>query len=175
MKALASQEPNQTLIEELRRPQVTARIVYHCNECDPFGPLFGDASGSHPRKAVFETVPCNCETCASCYADVVMTEYDRCPVCSAYRQNKQGVSRSLNKLRGQSATDRLIAGLDRDAQDAAGRIKGVLSLTGVNLTESDVVRICAQLRAELASFLIKAEAELNQEWFNMIAAHQVRN
>jgi hypothetical protein len=210
MKALATRESIQAASQGLQRPQVIARIVYHCTECDPFGSLYGDKSGTHRRKVVFETLPCSCRTsmceqcweahgqdkqpcnlgcgchdapineprrCQSCQAVVTMTQYyERCPVCSAYnRLSEKKISNSIDRLRGESAVERLIAGLDRDAQDAAGRVKGVLSLCGRDLTDSETARVRAQLRAELVSFLIKANNEISQEFFDMIAVRGIGN
>jgi hypothetical protein len=142
-----------------------------------------------------------------------MTEYNRCPACSAYKElppirmcqqcwnshghdkqpcalqcgcheevasqenteatEPQKASRAIDRLRGPSAIDRLIAGLDRDAEQAAGRLKGVLSLCGRDLTDSEFARVRAQIRAELASLLVKANAEMGQEFFDVIAARGV--
>jgi hypothetical protein len=89
--------------------------------------------------------------------------------------SEHALSNAVNRLRGQSAVERLTAGLNKDAEDVAGRVKGVLSLCGRNLTDSEVARVRAQLRAELLSFLIKANGEIGQEFFDMIAARGICN
>ena len=84
-------------------------------------------------------------------------------------------SRAIDRLRGPSAIERLVAGLDRDAEEAAGRLKGVLSLCGRDLTDSELARVRAQIRAEFASLIVKANNELGQEFFDVIAARGVNH
>src|SRR5678815_2187364 len=109
--------------EAVHQPQITARIVYHCTDCDPFGPLFGDKSGSHRRKLVFETAACLCSgpmMCEQCWD--THGPYRVCPLrCGCHRTanlSEEALSNALDRLRADSAIDRLTAGLDRDAQDA---------------------------------------------------------
>lgn len=93
--------------------------------------------------------------------------------CLGEKPDQAKESRAINRLRGPSAVDRLIAGLDRDSEEATGRIKGVLSLCGRDLTDSETVRVRAQVRAELTSLIIKATNEINQEWFDLVAGRQL--
>ena len=164
----------------LHEPQITARIVYHCNECDPFGPLFGDKSGTHRRKVVFESAPCSCSgpvMCEQCWD--THGPYQACSLhCGCHGKTSlpdQAASNALDRLRGDSAIDRLTADLGRDAQDATRRLRGVLALCGRGLTEAEAAAVRSQLLAELLSLLIKANDAIGQDWSDVIAARQVFN
>lgn len=134
-----------------------------CKECKTFTPIASLTLGYCQR----------CVDVFRCQSRWCGTHGPTDGQCRADAHPQLGIGNSINRLRGPSAAERLIAGLDRDAADGVGRIKGVLSLCGRGLTDSEVERVRAQVRAELASFLIKATDEINREWFDMVAVRGV--